>query len=391
MFSTDIGMEFGTKKCGILTMKRGKIVKSEGIKLPDGEVMKQVGQEGYSYLVITELDKIKETEMKEKIIKEYKRRQRLILKSKWNGRNKVTAINTWAVAIFRYGAGIIQWTASELKDLDRKSRNSMTMYGGLHPKSDVDRLYVKRKEGGRGLISVERCIREEENSLGFYVANSEENLIRGVSAAETINTRETITSVEFKKQKAKELKEKWSEKRTHGQLIRETTEKIDKEKSWQWLSRGDLKVGTEALLCAAQEQTIRTNYIKYHIDKTSDSPLCRLCGKKGESVQHITKGCEKMAQKEYKRRHDNVAKKVHWDICKKNGLEHSEKWYEHAPEGAVENEEIKVLCDINIQCDNLIEARRPDLIVIDKKEQKGIIIDIAVPADVRVEGKEKKK
>ena len=68
-FSTDIGMEFGIKKCGILTMKRGEIVKSEGIKLPDGEVMKQVGQEGYTYLGIIELDKIKETEMKEKITK----------------------------------------------------------------------------------------------------------------------------------------------------------------------------------------------------------------------------------------------------------------------------------------------------------------------------------
>ena len=63
----------------------------------------------------------------------------------------------------------------------------------------------------------------------------------------------------------------------------------------------------------------------------------------------------------------------------------------HAPEGAVENEEIKVLWNINIQCDNLIEARRPDLIVIDKKEQKGIIVDIAVPADIRVKEKEKEK
>ena len=137
----------------------------------------------------------------------------MILKSKLNGRNKVKAINTWAGAIFRYGAGIIQWKASELKDLNRKSRKTMTMYGGLHPKSDVDILYVKRKKGGRGLISVERCIREEENSLGFYVANLEENLIRGVLTAETINTREAITSVEFKKQREKELKEKWSEKR----------------------------------------------------------------------------------------------------------------------------------------------------------------------------------
>ena len=64
-------------------------------------------------------------------------------------------------------------------------------------------------------------------------------------------------------------------------------------------------------------------------------------------------------------------------------------WYEHAPDRTVENEEIEVLWDINIQCDILILARRPDLIVIDKKEQKGIIIDIAVPDDVRVEEKEK--
>ena len=51
----------------------------------------------------------------------------------------------------------------------------MTMYGALNLKSDVDRLYVKRKKGGRGLMSVERCVKEEENSLGFYVANSKEN------------------------------------------------------------------------------------------------------------------------------------------------------------------------------------------------------------------------
>ena len=96
-----------------------------------------------------------------------------------------------------------------------------------------------------------------------------------------------------------------------------------------------------------------------------------------------------MAQKEYKRRHDNVAKKVHWDLCKKNGLEHTEKWFEHLPERAVENEEGRVLWDINVQCDNLIEARRPDIILIDKKESKGIIINIAVPADVRVGEKRK--
>ena len=82
-------------------------MRHQDIELPNGETMKEVEQEGYTYLGIVELDKIKESEMKEKTIKEYKRRLRLILKSKLNGKNKITAINSWAVAIFRYGAGVI--------------------------------------------------------------------------------------------------------------------------------------------------------------------------------------------------------------------------------------------------------------------------------------------
>ena len=135
---------------------------------------------------------------------------------------------------------------------------------------------MKRKHGGRGLSSVEQVVRGEENSLGFYVFNSEETLIKGVRACETIDTEGTINSNDFKKQKSQELKDKWSEKRMYGQFIRNRPEEVDGEKSWSWLSRGDLKAETEALLCAAQEQALRTNYIKHHIDKTANNPLCRL-------------------------------------------------------------------------------------------------------------------
>ena len=69
-FSTDTGMEFGMKKCGILIIQRGKRVRCEGKKLPNCEVIKEVKIEGYTYLGIVELDKIKENEMKEKTIKE---------------------------------------------------------------------------------------------------------------------------------------------------------------------------------------------------------------------------------------------------------------------------------------------------------------------------------
>ena len=64
----------------------------------------------------------------------------------------------------------------------------------------------------------------------------------------------------------------------HGDFVREIPEKVDKDKIWQWLSNSDSKIGTEALLCATQEQAIRTNYVKHHVDKTIEDPLWRLCG-----------------------------------------------------------------------------------------------------------------
>ena len=92
-FSEDIGMEFGLKKCGVVILKKGKLVKFDGIQLPNEEIMKEVDENGYTYFGILEFDEIKEHEMKIKVTAECNRRLRLILKSKLNGKNKIQAIN----------------------------------------------------------------------------------------------------------------------------------------------------------------------------------------------------------------------------------------------------------------------------------------------------------
>lgn len=50
-----------------------------------------------------------------------------------------------------------------------------------------------------------------------------------------------------------------------------------------------------------------------------------------------------------------------------------------------------LLWDMNIQCDHTIEARRPDIVIIDKVEKSAIIIDVAIPGDKRINEKEKEK
>ena len=136
-------------------------------------------------------------------------------------------------------------------------------------------------------------------------------------------------------------KMKCQDKRIYGQFVREMNEKIGMDLSWKWVLQSDLKVQTEALMFA--EQALRANYIKNKIDKTSESSMCRLCGEKGQNVQHLVCECKKLAQREYKRRHDNIAKLKHWKLCERYGFERKEKWYEHCPDGAIENDEVKLM------------------------------------------------
>ena len=113
--------------------------------------------------------------MKEKVRKEYYRRKRKVLESKLNGGNVIKAMKTWAVAAVRYTAWILDWTVSELREMDRKTRKLMTINRALNPKADVDRLYVSRDEGGRGMVSIEECVRIEECSLSDYMKRIEGN------------------------------------------------------------------------------------------------------------------------------------------------------------------------------------------------------------------------
>ena len=140
-------------------MEKGKIVKSVGIELPDGKFIKLLqGGESYKYLGILDADKFLEEKIKLNVLKKYIRRIRKVLKSKLNGGNLVHGVNNWKVSLLRYSAGFVSWRKSKLQAIERKTRKLFTIYGALHPKSDVDRLCITRKEGGSGVIFIEDCV-----------------------------------------------------------------------------------------------------------------------------------------------------------------------------------------------------------------------------------------
>jgi hypothetical protein len=109
----------------------------------------------YKYLGIEKSFDIQYKNEKEMLKKEYLRKLRLVLGTELSAKNKIQAIGSLAVPVLRYSFGIINWHQEELQKLDRKTRKLLTIHGQHHPKADVDRLYVPRKQGGRGRMQLE--------------------------------------------------------------------------------------------------------------------------------------------------------------------------------------------------------------------------------------------
>ena len=74
----------------------------------------------------------------------------------------------------------------------------------MHPHGDVDRTYLKRKQGGRGLISVEECVMLEKTSLGFYINGKEEMLFQEMVKEDIMSDNENPKTVQERLCKAGE-------------------------------------------------------------------------------------------------------------------------------------------------------------------------------------------
>ena len=281
----------------------------------------------------------------------------------------------------------MDWTQAELEDLDSKTRKLMTANHALHPQSDVDRLYLPRQTGGRGLLQIKQTVEEEKQALNDYIKNSTENYLKEVAKEEILKGQET--KKEYHKQEINTRKERWQGKALHGQYLKDIEGKVDCDNTWKWLTNGELKKETEGFIIAAQDQALRTNAIKTKIDKTANDSKCRLCKEKEETVDHLVSTCSKIAQTDYKERHNKVASMLHWNLCKKYHLPAADKWWEHKIEKVLQNNEAKILWDFKIQTDKHLAHNIPDITVVEKKQIW--LVDVAIPGESRIQQKEVEK
>ncbi|XP_044751720.1 uncharacterized protein LOC123311715 [Coccinella septempunctata] len=382
-FSEDIGMSFGLQKCAVIEVKRGKMVEGGNIRISDGREIAELSfGERYKYLGIQQTYEIKQRENKEGAKNELMRRVRTQLSAK----NKIEALNIWAIPSFTYTAGVLTWSKTDLQQMDRGIRTTLTEHGMLHPNSATERLYLPRKQGGRGLTSIEQACLQEETHLRAYFRGAHLPVHRWVATQRDIHIldREEGAGEPETENRIERLELSWQAKAPHGRFYASLHQpEVDLAQSNTYLTLGYLYPQTEGTLFAIQDQVVPTrNYSKYIMKLPVENTKCRLCSIAEETVQHISSACSAIAATKYLARHNNMGKVVHQLLgLQFQLLPHFTPHHLYSPQTLMENENFKLYWDMTVITDIGMEHNRPDVVVWNKMEKTVVILDFAVPLD----------
>lgn len=388
-FSHDIHMQFGVDKCKILSISKGK-PQNNSYTLQTGELIEPMDENSmYKYLGFNQLRQIQQKSTKQELLKKFSHRLNLILKTHLNSRNTVKAINTFAIPILTYSFGIIQWSKSEMKKLQRTINTHLTKHRKHHPKSCVQRLTLPRQEGGRGMIDIHNLHNKQILSLRTYFHDKSKHsplhkhIIDLDKKLTPLNLQDKNTQTNEHLITVQQKIAAWADKALHGRHRACLSQQyVDKDKSNEWLKRGELFPESEGFMLAIQDQIIATrNFRKFIIkDPNQSTDLCRHCNSASETIQHITGACKALAQTDYKHRHDQVAAIIHQNLAYQHKLINElNPYYKYKPETILENKTHKIYWDRTIITDKTIHYNRPDITVHDKTNRTVYLIDIAIP------------
>jgi len=86
----------------------------------------------------------------------------------------------------------------------------------------VDCLYIPRKHGRRGLVSIQESVYVKEQCLSRYTDESEEELLAATGRENILNDWNGEDNKQLKHRLMQEHKEKWMTKPVHGQFLTQT-------------------------------------------------------------------------------------------------------------------------------------------------------------------------
>ncbi|KAG0435431.1 Retrovirus-related Pol polyprotein from type-2 retrotransposable element R2DM [Dictyocoela muelleri] len=321
------------------------------------------------------------------IIEKILSRVNKLTRSNLNSKNMFNSINEFALSLLNYFVGIINIPENQLKDWDVQIRNALREHKIHHITANKERLYLKRKNMGRGINSLEfmhdkqlynllekintksnYCHRNKLIKLvyeNFMISENEmrDNLSKKYNILSNTLINETSLNEAFQIKVFNDI----LKKEVHNKLFHEITSTAQIKDSSIWLTRGRLNPQTEGNFCNIQDRNLFYKKVK-----------CHHCNKVTASVDHMATRCDKMLYYDYKKRHDELIKIIVTSLLNKY-TKNSIKHYKYQKiKNVYEFDNIKILVDIPIKTDIVISENRPDIIMINKKEKIINFIEVGV-------------
>nr|CAI5870488.1 unnamed protein product [Callosobruchus analis] len=428
-YSHAIGMEFGTDKRAMVHLKKGRCGDSEEEEqLVDGSILRQLhAGDTYTYLGVAQRHVQEANTVKECLRRKYLHRLRQIWSSELSGKNKVAATNMLAVPLLLYTFGALHWTVDELRQIDTKTRKRMNMERSLHPKSSVPRIYLPRHLGGRGLLSLERLHNRVVLATACNVTRSYDPLIRFVREHEnagkgaflfkaakrtaeelsltldfTRRCQQSITELapaqlktHIKAAEVEFLLKLHKDKPMHGIFYKHLEEHgLSEQLTFSFLRSSGLKSETEGFIMACQDGVVNTLVYRGRVmGMNVPDTRCRACRQAPETLMHLLSACKTYAGTAYVHRHNAALRVLYYHLRLSYGIDETPV-LPYAPgdiESVVENERCRIYWNYSFPTLELVQANKPDIVLLDHQQKTMFVIEFSAPAEVNIVSKEEEK
>ena len=345
--------------------------------------------------------------------------------------SEVREVDLWDLNVCYYVSAVTLLDCSGLlnqKEIKRREKPGwliqywqiLAMTGSLNKKSDIDRLYVKRDQGGRGIISTEDtyCIRmislhehleqvKHQNHYLMKVIEHEKNNIVRLSNEfkEEFNelvsqlVSEGVENIENKIKRCLNMHhlKSWEEKVTHGYLQCQIkkNEQINLKETYGWLKSENFSSHVEGYLFSLQEQEINTRAAQKRWERNLDKRRnidgrCRLCKQKDEDLFHIISSCSSLSNSMYLYyRHDNVGKIIYEEITADEQGKVTRQC--RKPPTVTHCNGKEIWWNVPLNLPNKVEHNLPDIIEWDNVNKTCTIVEISTPLDTNVTDRTKWK
>ncbi len=417
--SKAIGMRLNIAKCATATMvmgvpRYGSAVTINGEAVPTADI-----ETPYKYLGVLQAFAVRHKENKASCVGKYLKRVRSIWRTRLPGPKQAELMGSWAMGVLKYHFIFTEWSVVELRAVDRLTRKILIEHQAHHPKASVARLYLPRRQGGRGLQSLEQIYERETVSAAFYLVNASDSELQAIRASlfedevptHTIAKAQTIldkydTDIKLtrngvvnpdntqmcckavnklvKAGQWRALELELAGKTIHGVHRRQVGEKgFNKKLSWSWIRTFPGKSETEALIFAAQDGVLLTRRYCSRILGQNVKLECRKCRGGEESIGHILAKCPIYQWTLFKERHDKIVYLIARNICSfaKAELPPSLQWgkAEYTGNGSFgDRQNVYVEVDMLQLTIDPIKHRRPDIVVHNRSTNTVTIMDVAV-------------